>query len=109
MSDGDWKSRGSRSPRDLTLTRLEGLVANMIGKDAINDGIFLTDRKVWVSGLNMIRASCPVCGQEFVGPDYNVFHLLATHEYGHNAMLKIAQLNAEMEEYDDEEKGGTIA
>ena len=105
----DWKSRGNRSPRDLTLTRLEGLVAGIIGKDAINDGIFLTDRKVWVSGLNMIRASCPVCGQEFVGPDYNVFHLLATHEYGHAAMLKIAQLNAEMEEYDDEEKGGTIA
>lgn len=96
-------------PRDLTLTRLEGLVAGIIGKEAINDGIFLTDRKVWVSGLNMIRASCPVCGQEFVGPDYNVFHMLATHDYGHTKMNEIAMRNAEMEEYDDEEKGGTIA
>ncbi len=96
-------------PRDLTLTRLEGLVAGIIGKEAINDGIFLTDRKVWVSNLNMIRASCPVCGQEFVGPDYNVFHLLATHDYGHNKMNEIAMRNAEMEDFDDEEKGGTIA
>ena len=96
-------------PRDLTLTRLEGLVAGIIGKEAINDGIFLTDRKVWVSNLNMIRASCPVCGQELVGPDYNVFHLLATHDYGHNKMNEIAMRNAEMEDFDDEEKGGTIA
>lgn len=93
-------------PRDLTLTRLEGLVANMIGKDAVADGIFLTDRKVWVSGINMVRASCPTCGQEFVGADYNVFHLLATHDYGHAKMVEIAQANAEMEDFDDEEKGG---
>lgn len=96
-------------PLDLTLTRLEGLVAGIIGKEAINDGIFLTDRKVWVSNLNMIRASCPTCGQEFVGPDYNVFHLLATHDYGHAKMNEIAMRNAEMEDYDDEERGGTIA
>ena len=95
--------------RDLTLTRLEGLVAGMIGKDAINDGIFLTDRKVWVSNLDMIRASCPVCGQEFVGPDYNVFHMLATHDYGHNKLVQIAQQNADMESFDDEEKGGATA
>ena len=62
-----------------------------------------------MSNLNMIRASCPVCGQEFVGPDYNVFHLLATHDYGHNKMNEIAMRNAEMEDFDDEEKGGTIA
>lgn len=99
----------SVGPRDLTMTRLEGLVAGIIGKDAINDGIFLTDRKVWVSNLNMIRASCPVCGQEFVGPDYNVFHMLATHDYGHTKLAEIAIRNAEMEDYDDEEKGGTIA
>ena len=99
----------SVGPRDLTMTRLEGLVAGIIGKDAINDGIFLTDRKVWVSNIDIIRASCPVCGQEFVGPDYNVFHLLATHDYGHTKMAEIAMRNAEMEDYDDEERGGTIA
>jgi len=99
----------SVGPRDLTMTRLEGLVAKMIGKDAVADGVFLTDRKVWVSNIDIIRASCPVCGQEFVGPDYNVFHLLATHDYGHTKMAEIAIRNAEMEDYDDEEKGGTIA
>lgn len=96
-------------PRDLTLTRLEGLVANMIGKEAVADGLFLTDRKVWVSGINMIRVSCPTCGQEFVGADYNVFHLLATHDYGHAKMVEIAQQASSMENFDDEEKGGATA
>lgn len=96
-------------PRDLTLTRLEGLVANMIGKEAVADGIFLTDRKVWVSNIDLVRASCPTCGQEFVGPDYNVFHMLATHDYGHQKLMQIAQANAEMESFDDDEKGGATA
>ena len=91
--------------RDLTLTQLENLVVEMIGEEATSEGIFLTDRKIWVSNINVMRATCPTCGQEFVGPDYNVFHLLATHDYGHAKMLEMAQ-NAAFMEDDDDDHGG---
>lgn len=99
----------SVGPRDLTLTRIEGIVTEMIGEDAVGDGVFLTDRKVWVSELNFTRATCPTCGQEFVGPDYNVYHMIAVHQFGHQFEMQQAQLNAVMEEHDDEERGGATA
>jgi len=94
--------------RDLTLTQLENLVVEMIGEDATSEGIFLTDRKIWVSNINVMRATCPTCGQEFVGPDYNVFHLLATHDYGHAKMLEMAKHAAFMESDDDDDKKGGV-
>lgn len=95
--------------RDLTLTRIEAIVVEMIGEEAAMEGVFCTDRKVWISDLNFTRASCPTCGQEFVGPDYNVYHMVAVHAYGHQFELEQAARNAAMEDHDDEERGGVSA
>lgn len=95
--------------KELTASALQGLVIEMIGGATSDDGVFLSDRKVWVSNLNFLRATCPTCGQEFAGPDYNVYHMLATHDYGHRKMEEIAQAAHDMENFDDEEKGGATA
>jgi len=91
---------------DLTLTIIENLIIDKIGAEAASEGLFLTDRKVWVSDVSIISMTCPYCSKTFVGPDYNVYHLLATHEYGHRheeAMLAAAALD------DDDEEGGLSA
>ena len=91
---------------DLTLTAIEKLIIQEIGEEAASEGLFLTDRKVWVSDVSIISMTCPYCSKTFVGPDYNVYHLLATHAYGHQqeeAMLSAAALD------DDDDEGGLSA
>jgi hypothetical protein len=89
---------------DLTLTVIENLIIDKIGAEAASEGLFLTDRKVWVSDVSLISMTCPYCAQTFVGPDYNVYHLLATHEYGHRHEEEMIRKAAQ----DDDEGGLSV-
>ena len=95
--------------KDLTLDIVEKIISEMIGEDTSGDGVYLQDRLMWGSQVNIIRMTCPVCGTEFVGPDYNVYHMMATHDFGHRKEIEMAELNSAMGDDDDEpQEGGAI-
>ncbi len=95
--------------KDFTIDIIEKVISEMIGDETSGDGVYLQDRLMWVSQVNMIRMTCQTCGTEFVGPDYNVYHMLATHDFGHRKELEMAELNAVMGDDDDEpQEGGAI-
>ncbi len=94
--------------KELTLDILSKLISEMIGPEESDDGVYLTDRKMWVSDLKITRMTCAVCGTEFVGPDYNVYHMLATHDFGHRKEMEMAELNSTMGDDDEPQEGGAI-
>lgn len=94
--------------KDFTIDIIEKVISEMIGNETSGDGVYLQDRLMWVSQVNMIRMTCQTCGTEFVGPDYNVYHMLATHDFGHRKELEMAELNAAMGDDDEPQEGGAI-
>ena len=86
---------------DLTLTVIENLIIYKSGAEAASDGLFLTDRKVWVSDVSLISMTSRYGAQTFVGPDYYVYHLLATHEDGQRHEEKMIRKPAQ-----DDDEGG---
>ena len=86
---------------ELTLEVIQNLIMDEIGAETASEGLFLTDRKVWVSDISIVTMTCPFCARTFVGPDYNVYHLLATHEYGHRKEEEMRSMP-----FEDNDEGG---
>ncbi len=59
------------------------IIVDKIGTEYFLDGNVIENSNVWTSEVNIITRTCRHCGVEMVGPDYEVWRMLASHEFGH--------------------------
>ena len=59
------------------------MIVDSIGAEYFLDGNVIENSNVWTSEMNIIHRTCRHCGVELVGVDYEVWRILAAHEFGH--------------------------